>query len=67
MNKKELETKITEIVDRYDVTLLAVVTNIQGTHDVLLDHNIYYVEHEKMETEIRKLGNINDIDYKDVA
>jgi len=73
MNKKGLkmwndlaDKEIEKIVNEQDVELVSVITNIQGTHDILLDHNIYYAEQEKMEDKIRALGNINDINYQDI-
>ena len=66
MTKEKLEKEIEKIVNEQDVELLSVITNIQGTHDILLDHNIYYAEQEKMEDKIRALGNINDINYQDI-
>lgn len=59
--------KVREIVRKYGVHLVDIVFNIQGTADVSLDKNIYYKEQEKMEEEIRKLGNVNDIFYLDIA
>lgn len=63
VNKK----KVREITKKYGVKLLSLVFNIQGTADIELDHNIYYKEQKKMEEEIRTLGNINDIFYRDIA
>jgi hypothetical protein len=59
--------QLREITARYDVEIVGVITNIQGTHDIILDHNFYYKEQYKMEQEIMALGNINDISYRDVA
>jgi hypothetical protein len=39
------------------------VRNIQCTFDVELNESIYYKAQARMETEIRALGNINDIYY----
>lgn len=60
---------IQKILDNgdYGVECLKVTRNIQGTFDIKLDRNIYYVEHEKMENEIRKLGLVNDIYFQEVA
>ena len=66
MTKEKLEKEIEKIVNEQDVELISVIINIQGTHDILLDHNIYYAEQEKMEDKIRALGNINDINYQDI-
>jgi len=62
-----LKKEIKKIVKKYSVMLISCVINIQGTADVQLDHNIYYKEQEKMENEIRSLGLINDIYYRDVV
>ena len=62
-----LKKEIKKIVKKYSVMLISCVINIQGTADVQLDHNIYYKEQEKMENEIRNLGLINDIYYRDVV
>ena len=66
MTKERLKKEIEKIVNKQDVELINVITNIQGTNDILLDHNIYYAEQEKMEDKIRALGNINDINYQDI-
>ena len=67
MTIKQLEKDILNILEKYGVCLARITRNIQGTFDVELDKNIYYKEQEKMEEEIRKLGNINDIYYQDIA
>lgn len=67
LNDKEMREAITRIVRKYDVHLVSLIRNIQWTLDVELDKNIYYKEQEKMEEEIRALGYINDIFYRDVA
>ena len=67
LDDKEMREAITRIVRKYNVHLISLVRNIQWTLDVELDRNIYYKEQEKMEEEIRALGNINDIFYRDVA
>jgi len=67
MTKEKLEKEIEKIVNEQDVELISVITNIQGTNDILLEHNIYYAEQEKMEDKIRALGNINDINYQEVT
>jgi hypothetical protein len=64
---KTLEEIIADIASDYEVELIKITTNIQGTHDIELSHNIYYKEQEKMENRIMALGNINDIYYLDVA
>jgi len=64
---KEMREAITRIVRKYDVHLVSLTRNIQWTLDVELDSNIYYKEQEKMEEEIRTLGNINDIFYRDIT
>lgn len=66
MTKERLKKEIEKIVNKQDVELISVITNIQGTNDILLDHKINYVEQEKMENKIRALENINDIYYQDV-
>ena len=66
LNDKEMRKAITKIVEKYNVHLVSLVRNIQWTLDVELDKNIYYKEQEKMEEEIRALGNINDIFYRDI-
>ena len=66
LSDKEMGEAITKIVEKYNVHLVSLVRNIQWTLDVELDENIYYKEQEKMEEEIRALGNINDIFYRDV-
>lgn len=67
MNIQTFRKKLREITNRYDVELVGVITNIQGTHDIIIDHNFYYKEQAKMEEEIMALGNINDICYRDIA
>lgn len=62
-----MREKIKNIVKKYDVSLVSLTRNIQGTYDVELDINIYYKAQERMEAEIRALGNINDIYYRDIA
>ena len=64
---KKLERFILNILGNYGVCLVRIVRNIQGTYDVGLDQNIYYKTQEKMEKEIRELGQINDIYYQDIA
>lgn len=67
LDDKEMREAITRIVRKYDVHLVSLTRNIQWTLDVELDSNIYYKEQEKMEEEIRTLGNINDIFYRDIT
>ena len=67
LSDKEMREAITKIVKKYGVYLVSLVRNIQWTLDVELDRNIYYKEQEKMEEEIRALGNINDIFYRDIV
>lgn len=66
MDKNIKELAIEKIIEKYHVDLLSCVNNTQNTTDVELSHNIYFKEQEKMEVEIRELGNINDIYYRDV-
>lgn len=67
LSDKEMREAIAKIVKKYDVYLVSLTRNIQWTLDIELDRNIYYKEQEKMEEEIRTLGNINDIFYRDIA
>ena len=67
LDNEEMRKAITKIVKKYDVHLISLTRNIQWTLDVELNKNIYYKEQEKMEGEIRELGNINDIFYRDIA
>ena len=67
LNNKEMRKAITKIVEKYNVYLVSLVRNIQWTLDMELDRNVYYKEQEKMEEEIRALGNINDIFYRDIT
>jgi len=67
LSDKEMREAITRIVRKYDVYLVSLTRNIQWTLDIELDKNIYYKKQEKMEEEIRALGNINDIFYQDIA
>ncbi len=60
------ENDVNKITRKYGVWCCKVDYNIQGTCDILLDQNIYYKSQERMAKEIRKLGNINDIFYKDI-
>lgn len=62
-----MRKKIDKIVAKYGVICLSAIYNIQGSLDVELDKNIYYKAQEKMEKEIRGLGEINDIYYRDIA
>lgn len=62
-----LKQKIQKICNRYGVKVLKVVRYLQDRYDILLDINIYYKAQAKMCQEIRELGNINNIDYRDVA
>ena len=59
--------KVKEIVKKYGVNLVGLVFNIQGTADIELDENIYWKAQARMEKEIRALGNVNDIFYRDIA
>ena len=61
-----MRKKIKHIVNKYGVELVNLMRNIQGTYDVELDQNIYYKVQERMEKQIRDLGLINDIFYRDV-
>ena len=49
--------KIVDICDKYNVELMGVITNIQGTRDV----SISGTNNEKVRVEIEKLDNINDV------
>jgi len=62
----KLELAIKKIAKKYDDIVVSCVWNIQGTVDVQLDHNIFFKVQEKMEDEIRSLGSINDIYYREV-
>ena len=62
-----MRERINSIIKKYGVKLVRLTKNIQNTYDVELDINIYYKTQAKMEKEIRELGNINDIYYKDVT
>jgi len=62
-----MRDKIKAIVKKYGVYLVSITRNIQGTYDIELDINIYYKAQARMEEEIRALGLINDIYYRDVA
>ena len=61
-----MRKKIKHIVNKYGVELVNLMRNIQETYDVELDQNIYYKVQERMEKQIRDLGLINDIFYRDV-
>ena len=67
LDDKEMREAIKSIVSSYDVCLCSLTRNIQGTVDVELDQNIYYTAQARMEKEIRDLGLINDIFYRDVV
>ncbi len=60
-----MHKKILGITKKYEVYPTSITRNIQGTWDIELDKNIYCIEQEKMENEIRELGNINDIYYEE--
>ena len=62
-----MRNKIQNIIKKYDVELVKLERNIQGTYEIELDHNFYYKEQDKMEREIMALGFVNDIFYRDVA
>lgn len=67
ISKADLFDEIQKIADKYDVVLCQVTRNIYGTWDIKLNENIYYKAQARMEEAIRKLGNIRDIYYRDVA
>jgi len=58
-----MRKKIEKITEKYGVKVVSCVRNIQCTFDVELNESIYYKAQARMETEIRALGNINDIYY----
>lgn len=62
-----MRKKIKDIIKKYGVNLVSLTRNIQGTYEVEIDENVYYKLQEKMEAEIRALGLIDDIFYRDVA
>lgn len=67
MSNSKMYGDVKEITTKYGVYVLNAVMNIQATWDIELSHNIYHKKLEKMEDEIRALGNINDINYRDTA
>lgn len=62
-----MRKKIKTIIKKYNVELVSLTRNGQGTFDVEFDQNIYWKVQERMEKEIRELGLINDIFYRNVA
>jgi phosphoribosyl-dephospho-CoA transferase len=62
-----LKKRINAITNKYEVKVISITVNIQGTIDLELDHNIYYKSQAKMVKEIRQeVNNINDIYYRDI-
>lgn len=64
----KLKKRINLITNKYEVRVVSITANIQGTIDIELDHNIYYNSQARMVKEIREqVNNINDIFYREIA
>lgn len=64
---QDLKKRINAITNKYEVQVVSIIVNIQGTLDIELDHNIYYKSQARMVKEIRQeINNINDIYYREV-
>jgi len=64
----DLKNRINAIINKYEVRVVSITVNIQGTIDLELDHNIFYKSQAKMVKEIREqVNNINDIFYREIV
>ncbi len=59
--------KLDEIVKRYDNGLWGVIHDFDGKYKIVIDHNFYYKEQDKMEREIMALGSVKEINYHDIV
>ena len=65
-NRTEIKNKIEKIVNKYCVDLVKIIFSY-GIANIVLSHNIYYKEQEKMINEIKEITNLNKVEYLDIA